>query len=48
VPHYVHRELRVFENRVQRKRDEVSGGWRRPHNERLHNLYASPDIIAVI
>jgi len=29
------------------KREEVAGGWRRPHNE-LHNLYVSPDIITVI
>jgi hypothetical protein len=42
--------LRVFENRVLRrifgaKRDEVTGEWRRLHNEELHNLYSSPDII---
>jgi hypothetical protein len=41
-----------IENRVMRifgpKRDEVEGGWRRPHDEELHNLYASPDIIRVI
>jgi hypothetical protein len=40
----------VFENRVLRrisgpKRDEVSGEWRKLHNEELHNLYSSPDII---
>jgi hypothetical protein len=39
------RRLRVFENRVMRifgtKRDEVARGWRRLHNEELHNLYAS-------
>jgi hypothetical protein len=40
----------VFENRVQRrifgpKRDEVTGEWRKLHNEELHNLYSSPDII---
>jgi hypothetical protein len=45
--------LRVFENRVLRricgpKREEVVGGWRRLHNEELHNLYTSPDIIRVI
>jgi hypothetical protein len=39
--------LRVFENRVLRtifgpKRDEVIGGWRKLHNEELHNLYSSP------
>jgi hypothetical protein len=42
--------LRVFENRVLRrifgpKRDEVTGEWRKLHNEDLHNLYSSPDII---
>jgi hypothetical protein len=42
--------LRVFENRVLRrifglKRNEVTGEWRKLHNEELHNLYSSPDII---
>jgi hypothetical protein len=42
--------LSVFENRVLRrifgpKRDEVTGGWRKLHNEELHNLYSSPSII---
>jgi hypothetical protein len=42
--------LRVFENRVLRrifgpKRDEVTGEWRKSHNEELHNLFSSPDII---
>jgi hypothetical protein len=27
------------------KRDEVTGGWRKLHNEELHNLYSSPSII---
>jgi hypothetical protein len=45
--------LRVFENRVLRrisgpKRDEVIGGWRKLHNEELHNLYSSPSIIRII
>jgi hypothetical protein len=40
--------LRVFENRVLRrifwsKRDEVTGDWRKLHNEELHNLYSSPN-----
>jgi hypothetical protein len=38
--------LRVFENRVLRrifgpKRDEVTGGWRKLHNEELHNVYGA-------
>jgi hypothetical protein len=42
----------VSENRVLRrifepKREEVAGGWRRLHNEELHNLYASSNIIRV-
>jgi hypothetical protein len=45
--------LRVFENRVLRrisgpKRDEMVGGWRKMHNEELHDLYSSPSIIRVI
>jgi hypothetical protein len=43
----------VFENRVLRrilepKRDEMIGGWRKLHNEELHNLYSSPSIIRII
>jgi hypothetical protein len=30
------------------KRDEVTGGWRKLHNEELHNLYSSPSMIIVI
>jgi hypothetical protein len=30
------------------KRDGVTGGWRKLHNEELHNLYSSPSIIRVI
>jgi hypothetical protein len=45
--------LRVFENRVLRrifglKRNEVTGDWRKLHNEELHNLYSSPSIIRII
>jgi hypothetical protein len=43
----------VFENRVmtrlfQLKRDAVMGGWRKLHNEKLHDLYSSPSIIRSI
>jgi hypothetical protein len=42
--------LRVFEDRALRrifgpKSDEVTGEWRKLHNEKLRNLYLSPDII---
>ena len=42
--------LRVFENRVLRrifgpKRDEVTGEWRKLHNEELTDLYCSPNIV---
>jgi hypothetical protein len=42
--------LRVFGNRVLRrifgpKRDEITGGWRKLHNEELRNLYSSPSVI---
>jgi hypothetical protein len=45
--------LRVFENTELRgifgpKREAVAGGWRRLHNEELHNLYTSLNIIRVI
>jgi hypothetical protein len=30
------------------KRDGVTGGWRKLHNEELHNLYSSPSIITII
>jgi hypothetical protein len=30
------------------KRNEVTGGWRKLHNEELHNLYSSPSIIRMI
>jgi hypothetical protein len=44
----IHR-LKVFENRVTgTKRDEVTGEYRRKHNEELNDLYSSPNIIRII
>jgi hypothetical protein len=45
--------LREFENGVLRrifgpKRDEVTGEWRKLHNEELRDLYPSPSIIKII
>jgi len=47
------RRLRVFENRVLRrvfglKRDEVTGEWRKLHNEGLSDLYSLPNIVRVV
>jgi hypothetical protein len=47
------RRLRAFENRVLRrifgpKRDEVTGGWRKLHNEELRDLCSSSSIIRKI
>jgi hypothetical protein len=46
-------KLSVFESRVLRrifgpKRDRVTGGWRKLHNEELHNLYSSSSRIRII
>jgi hypothetical protein len=42
----------VFGNRVLRifgqKRHEVTGSWRKLHNEELHSLYSFPSIIRII
>jgi hypothetical protein len=47
------RRLKVFKNTVLRrifgpKRDEVTGEWRKPHNEELNDLYSLPSIVRVI
>ena len=47
------RRLRVFENRVLRrifvaKRDEVTGEWRKLHDEKLNDMFCSPNIVRVI
>jgi hypothetical protein len=46
-------ELKISENRVLRrifgiKREDVVGNWRRLHNEKFHNFYASPNNVRVI
>jgi hypothetical protein len=44
--------LRVFENRVLRRifgpKREKDGSWRKLHNDELHSLYSSPNIVRVI
>jgi hypothetical protein len=40
--------LRVLRRIFGPKREEEAGGWRRLHNEELHNLYDSPNVIRVI
>jgi hypothetical protein len=51
--HTPQRRLRVFENRVLRrvfgpKRDEVTGEWRKLHNEELNDLYSLSNIVRVV
>jgi hypothetical protein len=46
--------VRVFEDRVLRRifgpkrDDEVTGGWKKLHNDELHNFYSSSSIIRMI
>jgi hypothetical protein len=45
--------MRVLEKKVLRTifgpvKEELTGGWKKAHNERFHNLYSLPDIIRVI
>jgi len=55
IPHHYMvsqpRRLGVFENGKLRTIgsmwEEVTGGWRKLHNEELHNLYSSPNIISI-
>jgi len=47
------RKLRVFENMALtrifgHRRDEITGQWKRLHNEELNDLYSSPNIVRVI
>ena len=47
------RRMRVFENRVRRrifgpKRDEIAGEWRELYNEKLNEMYSSPNSIRVM
>jgi len=49
----VERKLRMFENMVLRRifgprGDEITGEWRRLHNEELNDLYSSPNIVRVM
>jgi hypothetical protein len=52
LPYYalrVYNGLKIFGVQQRSpKRDEVTGDWRKLHNEELHNLYSSPNIIRMI
>jgi hypothetical protein len=40
--------LSVLRRIFEPKKDEVTGGWRKLHNEELHNFYSSPSLISMI
>jgi hypothetical protein len=48
----VEHRLKIFENRVLKKifgpEMEEDGSWRKLHNDELHSLYSSPNIVRVI
>jgi hypothetical protein len=49
----VEQKPRLFKNRLLKnifgpKKDKVTGGWRKLHNEQLYELYSSPNIIWAI
>jgi hypothetical protein len=41
-------KLGLLKKHIGSKRDEVTGGWRKLHNEEFHKLYSSPSIIRII
>jgi hypothetical protein len=50
---YEEHRIREFENRMLRrifgpKKNEIVKGWKKLHNEELHNMYSSPSIIRMI
>jgi hypothetical protein len=44
----LYRTVSCFFTQLLKKREKVAGVWRRLHNEELHNMYTSPNIIRVI
>jgi hypothetical protein len=52
VSHFEGETLRVFENIVLRKifgpKRKEDGSWRKLHNDELHDLYSSPNIVRMI
>jgi hypothetical protein len=53
ILYFVIQRSGVFENGVLRRicgpnSDEITGEWRKLHNEELHGLYSSPSIVRLI